>query len=169
MSFANNPQLQGGESPESALGRLNHFHTGTGTSAWLSGELVKLSAATPPVATVLGTAGALTATPVAGQAQKADGATAVVQPFIEINPNQKWKIKCTNNGTAAFAGSFRVGTNYGLYLASNVWYADLNVTNQDMVVFLGPALGHGEAADGSESSWGWFSFIPSVCHLSAGI
>lgn len=164
MAFPQNPELQTDGSPDN-FGSLHHRHLGTGTSSFLKGELVYLNS---NVVTVLGAAGALTARTVAGQAQKDDGATAVEQPIKVITPQQRWKIKCTNNGTANYASAFTKGTKYGLYRASNVWYVDLNVTNQDMVIFLEPAINSDEATDGSASSWAFVSFIPSVCQLAGG-
>ena len=162
MAFANNPKLV--STPEGVGGIINTQLTGVGTIGFKAGELVYSNAG---VATIIGS-GAVTGNLVFGQALE-DDTTAVGADTkcIVVQPDQIWKIKTTNGATAALASTFTAGTTYGLYVASNVVYADANVTGATygMVRYIGPAIQAGDATDGSGIYWGLFRFLDSVCEV----
>jgi hypothetical protein len=85
-------------------------------------------------------------------------ATNVSSGNIEI-PVEAWYpgdeviMPCTSGGTATASSSFYPGTAYGLYVASNICYADLADTTNELFVFLEPIAN----ADGSTSYWGRFT------------
>ena len=161
MAFANNPKLV--NSGAGVCDELGHTHVGTGTSAFVAGELVYLASG---VVTVC----ASDAVVIYGQAQEADGASATEVVVSKILPHQIWKIKLYDTSDAAVmtADNFYRGKAYGLVLASSVWYVDHDEVTADAVVFQGPALEPGDASDGSDCYWGLFRFLPTVCQSQTG-
>ena len=161
MAYGSNPKLANPGAGKCEV--LNRNLTGVGTIGFLKGEMVYSNAG---VATVIGS-GAVTGNLIFGQSLITD-TTAVgqVTPCKVVSSDQLWKIKLINNGTAAFASAFTVGTSYGMYVASNVHYADQYVTSTYcMVRYVEPALQPGDAADGSDCSWGLFRFLDAVCEV----
>ena len=163
MAFANNPKLV--NSPSGVVGELSHTNVGTGTSAFLEGELVYMNAGV--VTTVSASAaGALSSTVIWGQALQDDGASATEVQCQVILPTQIWKIKLTASGTANTAATFTKGVAYGLYHGTNEWYADSDGTAQDMIVYMGPAPSGTESL--TTATWGLFRFVPTYCQAWIG-
>ena len=162
MAFANNPKLVSTLAGDA--GELSHTNVGTGTSAFLEGEIVKC---TSGVITVAKTSdGLMTETTVWGQALQDDGAAATEVQVQLIYPWQVWKIKLSASGVANTAASFTKGKAYGLYLSSNVWYADSDGAAQDQVVYMGPAPSGTESA--TTATWGLFRFSAINCQTIIG-
>ena len=165
MSFVNNPQIastQGGFAPILLHGLLeaNSQSFTTGEIVYSNSGAITVISGTPfTAATVMGIAQA------AGTNVTSGNTEIQVKMFF---PWDVWRIKLINNGTAAYASSFSVGTAYGLYVASNVHYLDVNTTNQDMAVFLGADLKPGDASDGSDCEWGLIRWLPTMCQAITG-
>ena len=161
MAYGNNPKLV--NSGAGVLGELSHTHVGTGTSSFVEGELVYSNAG---VITVC----ASDAVVIYGQALTDDGASATEVVVRKILPHQLWKIKLydTSDGAVTTADEFTYGKAHGLVLASNVWYVDHDEITADAVVYQGPALEPGDNPDGSDSNWGLFRFLPTVCQSQTG-
>lgn len=86
-------------------------------------------------------------------------------PVVVIDPTYTFIMKITNNGTDTLNSSATVGKAYGLYVASNVVYADLNNTSSyDAVVYQGPVLD----ATGAATYWGKFRMLATVCQTQTG-
>jgi len=161
MAYANNPKLV--NSGAGVVDELSHIHVGTGTSAFLVGELVYSD---DGVITVC----ASDAVVIYGQALTADGAAATEVVVKKVLPHQLWKIQLYDTSDAAIksADNFTYGKAHGLVLASNVWYVDHDEVTADAVVYQGPALEPGDNTDGSDSYWGLFRFLPAVCQAQTG-
>jgi len=163
MGLINNPVLA--NSGTSNIAELTHTHVGTGTSAFVAGELIYLNSG---VITTMSAAdaGALTAAVIYGQALTDDGAAATEVVVRPIKPNQLWRIKLSASGTANTAASYTLNTKYGLYHSGSTWYADSAVTNQDMIIYVGPSGEPGKTL--SASTWGLFTFLASICQTDIG-
>lgn len=110
--------------------------------------------------------GAVTATVVCGIVQKdATGTAGAAMPVELIDPSDEVIIRLTTNGTDALASTFLPGQNYALYVdADQVFYADSNVTNQDMVTFIAPVYD----VNGDVGYTGRIKFLASVCQSHVG-
>lgn len=159
MAFADNPKLvnSGADFNEVIVHGLN----GTGTSAFLAGELVYSNAG---VATVVADDGVV----ILGQALVSDGASAAEVQVQAVLPTQIWKIKLysTSGGAVSTANNFTVGKAYGFERVGNIHYVNLDEVTADAVVYCGPALTPGQAT--TACNWGLFRFLPTVCQLQTG-
>ena len=118
MAYGNNPKLV--NSGAGVVSELSHTHVGTGTSAFVHGELVYSNAGvmTAPSASAAGT---YSQSIVYGQALTDDGASATEVVVRKIYPDQLWKIKLTASGTANTATTYTVGKAYTLWHGTNEW------------------------------------------------
>jgi len=165
MAFANNPRIGvtgNGQSPEIRYGWYE-----ANSSAFKAGELVKLAgnATTGGVTTLTAGAGAIL---IMGIAQK-DGTNVssgnIEIPVMIIRPDDELIMKCTASGTAKLSNLFYPGKKYGLYVGSNIWYADYDDTTNDAVMFVEPIYD----ADGDATYWGKFKLIPAAAQIGIGV
>lgn len=86
-------------------------------------------------------------------------------PVMIIKPEYEFKMRITNNGTDTLSSTPTEGKAYGLYVASNVVYADVNNTSSyDAVVFQRPVYD----ATGAATYWGYFRMLATVCQMATG-
>jgi len=161
MAFTNNPKIV-----TSADGQIPEMFRGAeaASQSYLTGELVNNVAG---AVTVVGTSGAITTGSgiVLGIAQEAaSGVTSTVARVLVIKPGDKVLMRCTNNGTDALSSTGSRGIAYGLYVASNVWYMDFNVKNQDAVVF----VDHFPDVANTATYWAIVQFVPNVLQWTTG-
>lgn len=85
-------------------------------------------------------------------------------PVTIIKPEYEFIMRITNNGTDTLSSTPTEGKAYGLYVASNVVYADVNNTTNDAVVFQRPVYD----ATGAATYWGYFRMLATVCQMATG-
>ena len=165
MAFNVNPRLgrlRTGLAPRIIYGRYE-----TNSSSFKAGQwVVDDGDAAPGTACI--TAVASDGTLVLGIAMKdATNVTTgnVEIPVMEINPGDEIIMPCTASGTAKSSALFLTSKKYGLYVASNIVYADYDDTSNDAVAFKAPIY----AGNGDTTSWGIFELIPADSELGIGV
>jgi hypothetical protein len=165
MAFNVNPRI--GRTRTGLVPRIIYGRYETNSSSFKAGQwVVDDGDAAPGTACI--TAVATSGTLVLGIAMK--DATSVTTgnieiPVMEINPGDELIMPCTASGTDKSSASFLTSKKYGLYVASNIVYADYDNTTNDAVEFKAPIY----AGDGSTTSWGLFELIPASAELGIGV
>ena len=165
MAFNVNPRIARtatGLAPRIIFGRYE-----TNSSSFKAGQFVVDDGdAAPGTAciTVVGTSGTL----VLGTAMK--DATNVTTgnieiPITEIQPGDELIMPTTASGTAKKSNLFLTSKNYGLYVSSNIVYADYDNTTNDCVIFKQPVYD----ANGDSTYWGIFQLRPASSELGIGV
>lgn len=158
MAFANNPKIV--RCVDGGVPTITDEHGEAASQSFLKGQLVYL--ATDGLLTECASDAVL----VFGRVlEDATGTTSTARMVEVIKPGDRIKMKLTNNGSATTSASFEHGVAYGLYVASNVTYADLNDTTNDAVIFLDGV----EDKDGTEVAWGIFQVKGSICQTEVGV
>jgi len=161
--WANNPRLGATHNGES--GEIRYGWYEANTQSFKAGQLVYLAgdATTGGV-----TADATDSAAIMGIAMK--DATNVSSGNIEIPvmiiyPDDELIMKCTASGTAKLSNLFYPGKKYGLYVGSNIWYADYDDTTNDAVMFVEPIYD----VTGTSTYWGKFKLIPAAAQIGIGV
>jgi len=164
MAFTNNPRI--GKSHDGGSPEIRYGWYESNTQSFKAGQFVVLAgdATTGGVAVC-----ASNAVLVMGIAMK--DATNVSSGNIEIPvmivyPSDELIMKCTATATAKLSNLFYPGKKYGIYVASNVVYADYdNTASYDCVEFIEPIYD----ADGDATYWGKFKLIPAAAQIGIGV
>lgn len=157
MAFANNPRIVSSGTNTAPMELTYQEASG---QSFLAGELV--------YNTNDGlTACASDATRILGQAMEAASGTAATSIRVQVfTPETLIKIRVTNNGTDYLNSGALLdkGKNFGLYVASNVHYLDVNDTTNDAFVVVREPTD----ATGTATYWCIAKVIPSVCQWATG-
>lgn len=126
---------------------------------WKKGEILYLSSGTvTPVSSATG--GATNPHYIAAEDQNTATSTSTVW-VRKIEPGTRLKMYLTNNGTNALESAFTKGTKYAAYTASNVAYADVNVTsNADFEYERGGSDVEPNKAPTAAPQWAVFVYNP---------
>ena len=157
MAFKNNPRIV--STSKSVLPEIMDLPEAS-TQTWYKGELLYLDSGQLKVC-------ATDATAIYGIAlEDSSGTENTLRQVQPITPDCIVRMRLTQNGTDALTSDSDadVGVAFGIYVASNVHYADLNDTTNDAFVYRKAV----KDATGGATYWGDFVIVDSVCQYHVG-
>src|SRR3989304_4568545 len=165
MAFNVNPRI--GRTRSGLASRILFGRYETNSSTFKAGQWVKDDGDAAP-GTACITVVASDGTSVLGIAQK--DATNVTSgnieiPIMEIQAGDELIMPTTATGTAKASNLFLTAKKYGLYVASNIVYADYDDTTNDCVIFKAPIYD----ANGDATFWGIFELLPAAAQAGIGV